>query len=213
MRKLIILMCTICFVLMSACQDQSGFVQDVRPNGMESLRHSMITEQLPMVMTEEQLAEAFSQLLDRLFQEIGTLSTTEIDLIAQGEEEGIALVLAQLEQFPDLAGLVDVVHLSLLDLVEETSQEYSLQLVQNLAIAYMEAVIMSHDDGIADLDRNECFDALQIDQLEAYAVFLGCMASTWETVIGPVICTGSLIAATYTNLKKFRDCVGRKSGY
>ena len=214
MRKINILMCTLFFVLMSACQDQSGFVQEVHPQHVmytpEGASQLHLFENVASADPLDQLADVVTQILSATFGQITTLPEGQVNAIAEGSAAGLDLIANWIAGLPELDALLETYEIHSAAVAIQYGEEYTLGFVSSVAEAFMENVIMS-DDRLVDFDRNLCFDVLQIDQLNAYIAFGACIAGSWETGPGMLVCVGILAAATFANLKKFKDCVRGKN--
>ncbi|MDX1477380.1 MAG: hypothetical protein R3301_06710 [Saprospiraceae bacterium] len=208
MKKLNMLLCTIAFVLLSACQDQSGLVQDVQPR--EAIASFPVQMDAPIEAAsdpESQLVNVYAQILSALY----------IEVAGQDEDVLTALVAdpAVTEAFFETVSTTANLPQLLADfesLYHTLVAEHGLAYVQDVLTATAAAVIgdiIKEDDGTISLNAGECFDQLQIAQATAWAAFTTCVFASSGSLVGPLVCWVALTAATTINMKRFKDCVRR----
>ena len=208
MKKLNMLLCTIVFVLMSACQDQSGLVQDVRPLEVSAsipVFSNTDIEQATTVDPEEQLIGVYTGILTEIFVGMSDLDEAELTLLSTNPGATLQWI-EHLANSPELGDAIQSFTVYYTTVVIQDGDEYARQILIDVAADVIADIIME-DSGQVALNAGECFDRLQVDQAALWAAYLSCMLAAAPTGFGSLICWAGLAAGTAINLKRFKDCV------
>ena len=206
MRNLTILACTVLFVLLGACQQESGLVSPLTPDltlhvDQENQVASACTNTLTTAPLSE-LGNAFLQLLDAIDSEFGHFD--EMQWIALESSDGMADFANAFVSNQEYSEIRDM-------FVNKFAQSVDLNGLDPTLNDLMEVFKIVENELPRENAQVQCFLDFQNAQLAVAVALSACTAMTVETGIGPLICGIVAAATTLINRKKFFECVANNN--